>query len=103
MTASVYLAVGILGATVMPHAIFLGSHLATQDRISRGPDKLSRIDSTFSIDSDLTAARPPFLPALHSMGRETEESGRTIDLDEDYLEMKSLDLHGDGPFVAVAV
>ena len=56
-----------------------------------------------TIDSDLTAARPPFLPALHSMGRETEESGRTIDLDEDYLEMKSLDLHGDGPFVAVAV
>lgn len=30
-------AVGILGATVMPHALFLGSHLATQDRISTTP------------------------------------------------------------------
>ena len=28
---------GILGATVMPHALFLGSYLATQDRISPEP------------------------------------------------------------------
>jgi len=28
------LAVGILGATVMPHSLFLGSALATQDRVS---------------------------------------------------------------------
>ena len=28
------IAVGILGATVMPHSIFLGSALATQDRVS---------------------------------------------------------------------
>jgi metal iron transporter len=31
------LAVGILGATVMPHALFLGSSLATQDRVSIAP------------------------------------------------------------------
>ncbi|KAF8971491.1 natural resistance-associated macrophage protein-domain-containing protein [Flammula alnicola] len=31
---AVYAAVGILGATVMPHALFLGSSLATQDRVS---------------------------------------------------------------------
>ncbi|KAF8078297.1 natural resistance-associated macrophage protein-domain-containing protein [Lyophyllum atratum] len=31
---AVYSAVGILGATVMPHALFLGSSLATQDRVS---------------------------------------------------------------------
>ncbi|PPQ94583.1 hypothetical protein CVT25_011895 [Psilocybe cyanescens] len=30
----VYTSVGILGATVMPHSLFLGSALATQDRIS---------------------------------------------------------------------
>ncbi|PFH49190.1 hypothetical protein AMATHDRAFT_76296 [Amanita thiersii Skay4041] len=30
---AVYCAVGILGATVMPHALFLGSSLATQNRI----------------------------------------------------------------------
>ncbi|KAJ8501542.1 hypothetical protein ONZ51_g535 [Trametes cubensis] len=29
--------VGILGATVMPHALFLGSYLATQDRIAPAP------------------------------------------------------------------
>ncbi|TFY83316.1 hypothetical protein EWM64_g694 [Hericium alpestre] len=31
---AVYTAVGILGATVMPHALFLGSFLSTQDRLS---------------------------------------------------------------------
>ena len=30
---------GILGATVMPHSLFLGSALATQDRISSKPTK----------------------------------------------------------------
>lgn len=30
-------AVGILGATVMPHALFLGSSLAAQDRVSLSP------------------------------------------------------------------
>jgi metal iron transporter len=33
-------AVGILGATVMPHSLFLGSALATQDRISPKPHKM---------------------------------------------------------------
>ena len=30
-------AVGILGATVMPHALFLGSYLATHDRVGPEP------------------------------------------------------------------
>ncbi|RPD63239.1 natural resistance-associated macrophage protein [Lentinus tigrinus ALCF2SS1-7] len=34
---ALYTAVGILGATVMPHALFLGSYLATQDRIGPEP------------------------------------------------------------------
>ncbi|KII93016.1 hypothetical protein PLICRDRAFT_49119 [Plicaturopsis crispa FD-325 SS-3] len=34
-----YTSVGIIGATVMPHSLFLGSHLATQDRISSAPPK----------------------------------------------------------------
>ncbi|KXN83609.1 Manganese transporter SMF1 [Leucoagaricus sp. SymC.cos] len=34
---AVYTAVGILGATVMPHALFLGSSLATQNRVSTAP------------------------------------------------------------------
>ncbi|KAG9313960.1 smf Mn2+ and Fe2+ transporter [Chiua virens] len=35
---SLYTAVGIIGATVMPHSLFLGSHLATQDRLAKDPD-----------------------------------------------------------------
>jgi len=35
-----YTSVGILGATVMPHALFLGSALATQDRVSVKPTSL---------------------------------------------------------------
>ncbi|THV06068.1 Nramp-domain-containing protein [Dendrothele bispora CBS 962.96] len=34
---AVYAAVGILGATIMPHALFLGSYLATHDRVSEAP------------------------------------------------------------------
>jgi len=33
-SGGIYTSVGILGATVMPHSLFLGSMLATQDRIS---------------------------------------------------------------------
>ncbi|KAL5534599.1 hypothetical protein ACEPAG_1062 [Sanghuangporus baumii] len=34
--SALYAAVGIIGATVMPHGLFLGSRLATQDRLSFG-------------------------------------------------------------------
>ncbi|KAH7883847.1 natural resistance-associated macrophage protein-domain-containing protein [Phlebopus sp. FC_14] len=34
---AVYTAIGIVGATVMPHALFLGSNLSTQDRVSLAP------------------------------------------------------------------
>ncbi|KIM38137.1 hypothetical protein M413DRAFT_447908 [Hebeloma cylindrosporum] len=33
-SGGIYTSVGILGATVMPHSLFLGSALATQDRVS---------------------------------------------------------------------
>lgn len=36
-SGALYTSVGILGATVMPHSLFLGSHLATQDRLSKTP------------------------------------------------------------------
>ncbi|KAI0028847.1 Nramp-domain-containing protein [Vararia minispora EC-137] len=37
---AIYAAIGILGATVMPHALFLGSYLATQDRESALPEPI---------------------------------------------------------------
>jgi metal iron transporter len=38
----------------MPHSIFLGSALATQDRISESSNKLMRMRSTSSVDSEST-------------------------------------------------
>ncbi|KAH7886220.1 smf Mn2+ and Fe2+ transporter [Phlebopus sp. FC_14] len=56
-----YTSVGILGATVMPHSIFLGSHLATQDRLSR---ESLKADSTFS---ETSLFQPPASPRPVSM------------------------------------
>ena len=46
---------GILGATVMPHSLFLGSALATQDRISfrapRGAGTLNTVNKKETDDS----------------------------------------------------
>ncbi|CAA7264930.1 unnamed protein product [Cyclocybe aegerita] len=46
----IYTSVGILGATVMPHSLFLGSALATQDRIS-WRNKNSQHAGLHSVDS----------------------------------------------------
>ena len=35
------LAIGIIGATVMPHGLFLGSHMATKDRVTKPPQEES--------------------------------------------------------------
>lgn len=50
-----FIAIGILGATVMPHSLFLGSALATQDRLTTKLQvPLSEIQSTASYDSAQT-------------------------------------------------
>lgn len=53
------LAIGIIGATVMPHGLFLGSSLATQDRVSTfpsneraGESRNISLDSLASANSD---------------------------------------------------
>ncbi|EGO02730.1 hypothetical protein SERLA73DRAFT_84509 [Serpula lacrymans var. lacrymans S7.3] len=43
---AVYTSIGIVGATVMPHALFLGSSLATQDRVSTAPRPLPTPSTT---------------------------------------------------------
>lgn len=66
-----YTAVGILGATVMPHSLFLGSALATQDRLSPSPKnkKLASLaqdnESKSSSTSDLTIAMVSRTQAQH--------------------------------------
>ncbi|KAF8079350.1 natural resistance-associated macrophage protein-domain-containing protein [Lyophyllum atratum] len=59
-SGALYTSVGILGATVMPHSLFLGSALATQDRISPTPRQMKKLrdndnDSKSSSVSDISA------------------------------------------------
>ncbi|KAJ3524698.1 hypothetical protein NMY22_g10885 [Coprinellus aureogranulatus] len=50
-SGGLYTSVGILGATVMPHSLFIGSALATQDRIQfRPPRKEEYFDGESSTD-----------------------------------------------------
>ncbi|KAH7873259.1 natural resistance-associated macrophage protein-domain-containing protein [Lentinula edodes] len=69
-----YTSVGILGATVMPHSLFLGSALATQDRDSSTKSQYpSRsIDSSISSTSTVFSARDS--PET-SAPKETPEGG----------------------------
>ena len=52
-----FIAVGILGATVMPHSLFLGSALATQDRALVNPVV---IPSPSMSDQRATRPKGPF-------------------------------------------
>ncbi|KAG1813170.1 smf Mn2+ and Fe2+ transporter [Suillus subaureus] len=55
-SGALYTSVGILGATVMPHSLFLGSHLATQNRLSKKPrSPVSSLSSKVQ-ESELTGA-----------------------------------------------
>jgi metal iron transporter len=79
--------VGILGATVMPHSLFLGSALATQDRISSEPPKTllhsptgSQESLPQSNDKTISFPRRLFKIAIHYIAsvfrimRETEDT-----------------------------
>ncbi|KAI0059413.1 smf Mn2+ and Fe2+ transporter [Artomyces pyxidatus] len=48
-----YTSVGILGATVMPHSLFLGSALSTQDRVSPAPAKSTSIESLDNVSATI--------------------------------------------------
>ncbi|GLB43763.1 putative natural resistance-associated macrophage protein [Lyophyllum shimeji] len=58
-SGAVYTSVGILGATVMPHSLFLGSALATQDRISPAPRQVKKFLDAESRSSTDTELSPP--------------------------------------------
>jgi metal iron transporter len=70
-------AIGIIGATVMPHSLFLGSALATQDRTEPPPEKhddlgLTPTDSRKSDASTLVSPSP--LQVLRTRVEETLKS-----------------------------
>ncbi|KAG7447417.1 putative transporter of the NRAMP family [Guyanagaster necrorhizus] len=47
---ALYTSVGIIGATVMPHSLFLGSALATQDRVSDPTESLDPMEKPESLN-----------------------------------------------------
>ncbi|KAI0800582.1 smf Mn2+ and Fe2+ transporter-like protein [Fomes fomentarius] len=47
-SGGLYTSIGIIGATVMPHSLFLGSALATQDRVSARPAEAEDVNVTTS-------------------------------------------------------
>ncbi|KAL0569026.1 Manganese transporter smf1 [Marasmius crinis-equi] len=54
---ALYVSVGIIGATVMPHSLFLGSALATQDRIStKHHNAFLKADDQSSISDDSSSS-----------------------------------------------
>lgn len=74
---AVYAAIGILGATVMPHALFLGSNLATQDRVSQPPQPLP---------TPADARRPSFFQRLKRFWRSILYFSRSErDNEKDYI------------------
>ena len=50
-------AIGIIGATVMPHSLFLGSALATQDRVASSPRQSASRDADASDEGALPSVR----------------------------------------------
>ena len=71
-SGALYQSVGIVGATVMPHALFLGSKLATIERTNENEDDIPPDDSsslelstTARSETLLRARSPPNGPLLH--------------------------------------
>ncbi|KAF8845983.1 smf Mn2+ and Fe2+ transporter [Paxillus ammoniavirescens] len=62
---ALYTSVGIIGATVMPHSLFLGSHLATQDRVSKKPKKTFSESSLSQPQMSLGPSTSTLLGRLH--------------------------------------
>ncbi|OJT03088.1 Manganese transporter pdt1 [Trametes pubescens] len=64
---ALYTSIGIIGATVMPHSLFLGSALATQDRVHHLPDPTMEVQLQ-TIDSSVSAASGDTLPSKKKLG-----------------------------------
>lgn len=79
-----FLAIGIIGATVMPHSLFLGSALATQDRLSATP--LKDVDLSISSLGSLPEERRP----TGIVNRIKSSLNKTF-------RIKALDDHGNRP------
>jgi len=86
-----HIVVGILGATVMPHAIFLGSSLATQDRISNADDNDDELPNPNSIEQPTTIKSKlrTFVAPLFRISRAERVASRTRDYRSKYGEREN--------------
>ena len=64
-------AIGIIGATVMPHSLFLGSALATQDRVASSPRQSASRDADASDEGALPSVRNARTLTLHIFIKES--------------------------------
>ncbi|CAE6494989.1 unnamed protein product [Rhizoctonia solani] len=93
-SGALYTSIGILGATVMPHAIFLGSSLATLDRVSPAPS-LVDIPAPNTNNEPLTfwkkvnrlrkamvyvERKPPGNPLMNTKASESEKESETASI-----------------------
>ncbi|KAF5312070.1 hypothetical protein D9619_003401 [Psilocybe cf. subviscida] len=81
---AVYAAVGILGATVMPHALFLGSSLATQNRISNAPPPPKSENDTLPSPSSTPTSRTSRLRQFFISLFRISRADRATSTDKDY-------------------
>ncbi|KAK7445175.1 Manganese transporter smf1 [Stygiomarasmius scandens] len=89
-----YISVGIIGATIMPHSLFLGSALATQDRISPSHETHS-----FEPSSQTVSNLPTGLPRSPSLTSSTDSS-TSSSVDEKPLPQSTFNI---GRFVSESI
>ncbi|KAI1790908.1 Nramp-domain-containing protein [Ganoderma leucocontextum] len=109
-SGALYTSIGIIGATVMPHSLFLGSALATQDRMSVKP-AVSKADALATVDSEMSADSETMIPdsSDHRKGRSFLQSivaavsrtFRVVHMSELPNEPKSHAEHENNPYYFV--
>jgi len=93
-----YTSVGIIGATVMPHSLFLGSALATQDRASVKPIDLPSMPDQRATRSKgllgrfLDLFRPTHTDAQDEYANHAERSNNTLSFVKAHLHHSIVDI-----------
>ncbi|KAI0778829.1 natural resistance-associated macrophage protein [Trametes elegans] len=70
------LAIGIIGATVMPHSLFLGSALATQDRVEHLPESAEKPELTTMNSNSSSASSSSSATEITISGAINEKNGK---------------------------
>lgn len=93
-----FTAVGIIGATVMPHGLFLGSALATQDRASVKPVDLPSMPdqratrSTGLLRRFLNLVRPTHTDAQDEYASHADRPNNTLSFVKAHLRHSIVDI-----------